>query len=172
MQVLQLLVELLAQTAEFIGVAQVFGVHLFIKRPRISPVDRVAVGVGALTPRLWAAGPVIALGDGGFFLGLRAVIVGGLAFHFLGLRAEHGVLFGFGLAFAVLGVVLRAGLLAAIVAVFRIVVWFGIDLGFREVQGGEQLPGRGGRTRSGRPEPTTFRTTPRRRWRPAYRAIG
>ena len=133
LKMLQLLVELLPQPGEFIGVAEVLGVHFLVELPRIGAIDSVAVRVRPFPPRLRTAGTVVALGNRGLFLGFRAVIVGRLAFHLLGLGAEHGILFRFRLAFTVLGVVLGARLLSAVVAVLGIVVRFGIDLGFRQV---------------------------------------
>ena len=103
---LELLVELLPQAGQFVGVAEFFGFDFLVELAGVGAVDRVVVRVRAFAAGLRAAGTVVTLGDGGFFFGFRAVVVGGFAFHFLGLGTEHGVLFGFGLAFAVLGVVL------------------------------------------------------------------
>src|SRR5271165_2871382 len=137
---LQLLIELLPQTAQFIRVAQIFGVDFLVERSRIGAIHGIAVGVGTLAPRPRTAGTVAAVRDDGLFLGLRSVIVGGFAFDFLGLRGEHRILFGRGRAFAVPGIILRSGLLSGIVAVLGIIIRFGLGLGFGQVHRGQQLP--------------------------------
>ena len=141
---LQLLIELLAEPRQLVGVAQVLGVHLFVVLACVGAIDCLVVRVRAFAPGLGAAGTVVALGHGGVFLGVGAIVVGGLALHFLGLGAEHGFLFRFRFAVAVLGIVLRTGLFAAVVAVLGIVVRFGIDLGFRQVERRQQLSRRAG----------------------------
>ena len=132
---LQLLVQLLTQAGQFVGVAQILGVDFLVIQSGIGPVDGVAVGVRTFAARLRAARAIVTFRDGGFFLGIGAVIVGGLAVQFLGLGAEHGVRFGFGLAFAVVGRVLLAGLFAAVFPVFGAVIGVGVDFGFGQVQG-------------------------------------
>ena len=140
LQMLQLLIQLLAQPRQFVGVAQFLGVDFFVERAGIGAIGRPrASGSAAFAPRLRAAGPVVALGDRGFLLGIRAVVVGGFAFHFLRVGAEHGFRFGFGLTFAVLGVVLLAGLFAAVLTVLGVVVGFGLDLGLRQIQRRQQF---------------------------------
>ena len=105
----------------------------------VGAVYCLVVRVRAFAPGLRAAGTVVALGHRGVFLGVGAIVVGGFALHFVGLGAEHGILFRFRFAVAVLGIVLRTGLFAAVVAVLGIVVRFGIDLGFRQIERRQQL---------------------------------
>ena len=136
-----MLIQLLAQTGEFVGVAEVFRGDFFVVLAGVRLVDGFAVRVGTLAPGLRAAGAVVAFRDGGFFLGFRSVVVGRFAFHFFGLRAEHGFGFGLRLSVAILGVILLAGLLAAVLAVLGVIVLVSLGLGFRQLQRSQQFAG-------------------------------
>ena len=145
LHMLQLLVKLLAQAGEFLGVAEILGLDFLIELAGEEFVGVFVVRQRLFPARLRAARLVIAFGGGGvFFAFLTAFVVAGLAFHFLGLGAEHGFRFAFRLAFAVLGIVLRAGLLAAVLAVL-VFVLIGVNLGFREIHRREQLAGGAGK---------------------------
>ena len=91
---LQLLIELLAETSELVWIAQLLCIDLFVVGASVSTIGRFIIRVRPFAPRLRATRPVIPFGHGSLFLGLRPVIVGGFTLHFLGLGAEHRVLFG------------------------------------------------------------------------------
>ncbi len=136
---LQLLVELLAQPDQLVGIAQILGRDFLIVQAGVGAIGGAIVGGGAFPPWLRAAGAVVAFGDGGFVFRFLAGVVGGFAFHFLRLGAEGAFLVGLGLAFALFGVVLFAGLFAALFAFLVLVVGLGVSLGFGEFHRGEQL---------------------------------
>jgi hypothetical protein len=142
LQMLKLLIELLAQPRQFVRVAQILGRDFLVEAARIGAIDMLGIRHRALAARLRAAWTVLALGGGGIFLGLvGAVILGGLALHFLGLRAEHGFRFGLRLPLAFLRVVLLAGLLAAILVFVGVVVRLGLGLRLGQIHRGQQLAG-------------------------------
>src|SRR6202007_54027 len=92
LQMLQLLIELLAQASQFIRIAQLLGVSLFVVHTSVSTVGRFIVGVWTLATRLRTARPIIAFSDGGLLIRLGTFVVGRVAFHFLRIGAEHAVL--------------------------------------------------------------------------------
>ena len=111
LQVLQLLVELLAEAGEFVGVAEVFGGDLLVESAGVGAVVAFGVVIGAVAARLRAGGlsspsAPLALVVGGF----AGLVLGVFAFHFLGRRREHAVLLGLLLAFVFGGIVLGTGL--------------------------------------------------------------
>ncbi len=139
MQVLQLLVELLAQAGELVGVAEVFGGDFLVVLPRVGTIGGAVIGIRAFAPRLRATGAVVTLRDGGLVFQLLAGVVGCVAFHLLRLGTEGTLLLGFRLAFALFRIVLFAGLFAALFAVLLLVIGFRIGLGFGELHRGKQL---------------------------------
>src|SRR5271165_2301276 len=142
---LKLLIELLAQPRQLVGIAQILGRHLLVEDTGIGAIDMLGIRQRPFAARLRATGPVLALGRRGILLRLiGAVVFGGLAFHLLGLRAEHRLRFGLRLAFALLRVVLLAGLLAAILVVVGVVVGLGLALRFGQIHRRQQLARRTG----------------------------
>ena len=100
------------------------------------------VGLRHLAALLRPAGLVVAFGGGALVLGFLGLLLGRLALHGLGLGAEHGLLvLRLGLALA--GLVLLAGILAALLAVV-LVLGLGFHLGLGQVERGQQLAGGAG----------------------------
>src|SRR3954447_6389443 len=143
---LQLLIQLLTQPCQFIGIAQLFGVSLFVVQARVGAIHSLIVGVGSLAPRLWPARTIIAFRCRGIVVRLSSFIVCGVAFHFLWVGTQHAVLFGLALARTVLLLVLLAGLFAAFFAFLGLVLGVGVGFGLCEIERCQKLA-RGARVR-------------------------
>jgi len=135
----ELLVELLAQPAELLRVAELVGLDHLVELGGVGAVAAGIVGALHLTALLRAAGLVVALGGGALILALLGLLLRRLALHRLGLGAEHAFLV-LGLGLALPGLVLLGGLLAALLAIL-LVLALGLHLGFGEVERGQQLAG-------------------------------
>src|SRR5690242_16098893 len=99
---LQLLIELLAQSGQFVGITKILGIHLLVELSCIGAVAGLVVGIGPFASRLRATGAIIAFRDSRLLFGVRAVLLGRIALHLFRLRAQHAFGFGLRLSFAFL----------------------------------------------------------------------
>ena len=139
---LQLLVELLPQPAQLLGVAEVIGLDHLVEIAGEGAVLAAVIDLRDVAALLRAAGLVVTLGARTFLLGFLGFLVGRLAFHAFGLGARHGFLF-LRLGLALAGLVLLGLVVAALVA-FVILLGFRLHLRLGQVERGEELAGGAG----------------------------
>ena len=144
LQVLQLLVELLAQAGQLGGVTEVLGADLLVELPGEGAVRRLDIGGRALARRLRAARPVVALGGLVALLGVLGILaLGRLALHLLGLGGQRALGLALAVALAFLLLVLLAGLVRSLLALVGL-LRLGVDLRLGQIHRREQFARRTG----------------------------